>query len=113
MGPFILKINAWMWRNVQCVMNYEYQRLFAIFLSENRGGEEKKNPVETANSRAEEHWTRNPTLLLVLLLPPHPPSRYTQLIKAPVGGDISLCITGVTVCPLPGLASNVTHRPGG
>lgn len=54
MGPFILKINAWICRNVQCVMNYEYQRLFAIFLSENRGGE-KKNPVErlqTAKQRS-------------------------------------------------------------
>lgn len=46
--------------------------------------------------------------------PPPPPPRYTRLIKAPVGGDISLCVTEVTVRPpgsLPGLPGTAAHSP--
>ena len=46
--------------------------------------------------------------------PPPPPPRYTRLIKAPFGGDISLCVTEVTVRPpgsLPGLPGTAAHSP--
>ena len=53
-----------------------------------------KNPVERLQTAEQRTGTLSQHQL-------PPPPQHTQLIKAPVGGDIPLCITGVTVPPTP------------
>lgn len=111
MRLFISKINAFISQNDQCallwIMNASACLQYSFVKRKKKPAERLKQPEQSSG----------PVPHLSTSTPPPPPPLYTQLIKAPVGGDISLCITGVTVCPpgsLPGLTSPGlrSHSPG-
>lgn len=95
-GCLFLKINAFISQNDQCVLLWIMNVSACLQYSFCKKRRKKKSPAERLQSRAEQRTGTPPSISTPASSSSSPVHSVDQSSSR---GDLSLCITGVTVCP--------------